>query len=193
LNIVTLMSGGLDSSLMSILTKETGRSQVPLFINYGQLNFTKEYASAVTHCTNHELPDPIVIDISGYGQIISSGLTDKNKDIIDDAFLPGRNMMLLLTASSFAVQNNCNAVSIGLLNERSVLFPDQTDDFLISAENTITKALGTKIEIVTPLRDFTKQDVIEMAIMKDVTNTYSCHAGGNVPCGNCISCREFIT
>ena len=100
--------------------------------------------------------------------------------------------MLLLIASSFAIQNNCNAVSIGLLDERTVLFPDQTDDFLISAENTISKALGTKVEIITPLRDFTKQDVIDMAKEKGVINTYSCHAGGNEPCGNCISCQEFI-
>ena len=192
MNIVTLMSGGLDSSLMSILTKETGRSQIPLFINYGQLNSEKEYASALKHCDNHELPEPIVIDISGYGNTITSGLTDSNKDIVDEAFLPGRNMMLLLIASSFAIQNNCNAVSIGLLDERTVLFPDQTDDFLISAENTISKALGTKVEIITPLRDFTKQDVIDMAKEKGVINTYSCHAGGNEPCGNCISCQEFI-
>ena len=192
LNIVTLMSGGLDSSLMSILTKETERSQIPLFINYGQLNAKKEYTSALTHCANHELPEPVVIDISGYGNTITSGLTDSSKDIVDEAFLPGRNMMLLLIASSFAVQNNCNAVSIGLLDERTVLFPDQTDDFLISAENTISKALGEKVEIVTPLRDFTKQDVIEMAKEKGVIGTYSCHAGGSEPCGNCISCREFL-
>lgn len=192
MSIVTLMSGGLDSSLMSILTKETGRSQIPLFINYGQLNGEKEYASAVTHCRTHKLVEPVVIDISGYGKTITSGLTDKNKNIIAEAFLPGRNMMLLLTASSFAVQHNCNAVSIGLLDERTVIFPDQTDDFLISAEYTISKALGTKVEIVTPLRDFTKQNVIEMAKEKGVVDTYSCHAGGSEPCGNCISCREFI-
>jgi len=192
LNIVTLMSGGLDSSLMSILTKETGRSQIPLFINYGQLNAEQEYTSAFAHCDSHELPEPVVIDISGYGKTITSGLTDRNKDIVDEAFLPGRNMMLLLIASSFSVQNNCNTVSIGLLDERTVLFPDQTDDFLISAENTISKALGIKVEIVTPLRDFTKQDVIEIAKMKGIVGTYSCHAGGKDPCGNCISCREFI-
>ena len=186
------MSGGLDSCLMSVLTSEAGRSQVPLFINYGQINAEKEYAGALNHCKNFSFPDPVVIDISGYGRVISSGITNSDKHIVDEAFLPGRNMMLLLTASSFAVQNNCNAVSIGLLDERTVLFPDQTDDFLISAEYTITKALGEKIEITAPLREFSKQDVIDIAKTKGVTGTYSCHAGSEKPCGVCISCREFI-
>jgi 7-cyano-7-deazaguanine synthase len=191
LSIVTLMSGGLDSCLMSVLTDEIGRNQKPLFINYGQLNAEKEYASAEKHCLKFGFQNPVVVDISGYGQIISSGLTDRKKHIVDEAFLPGRNMMLLLTASSFAIQNDCTSVSIGLLDERTVLFPDQTDDFLFSAEYAISKALGKSIEIIAPLRGFTKQDVIEMAKTKGIDGTYSCHVGDQEPCGYCISCLEF--
>lgn len=191
LSIVTLMSGGLDSSLMSVLTNESGEAQIPLFINYGQLNAEKEYKGALLHCKCFGFPKPTVIDISGYGQVITSGITDSKKDIVKEAFLPGRNMMLLLIASSFAVQNNSSVISIGLLDERTVLFPDQTDDFLISAEYTISKALGTKIEIVAPLRSFTKQDVIEMSKDKGIDGTYSCHSGNDEPCGKCISCQEF--
>jgi 7-cyano-7-deazaguanine synthase len=93
-------------------------------------------------------------------------------------------------ASSFAVQNNCKSVSIGLLREDTAIFPDQTDDFLTSAEYTISKAMGQKIEIVAPLRDFYKKDVIEMAKEKGISS-YSCHMGGDEPCGVCISCKEF--
>ncbi|MCW8830572.1 MAG: 7-cyano-7-deazaguanine synthase [Gammaproteobacteria bacterium] len=191
MSIVTLMSGGLDSCLMSVLTNEIGRNQKPLFVNYGQLNAEKEYASALNHCKKFGLPVPVLVDISGYGRVISSGITNRDKDIVDEAFLPGRNMMLLLTGSSFAVQNGCTAVSIGLLDESTMLFPDQTDDFLFSAEYTITKALGNKVEIIAPLRGFSKQDVIDMSKIKGISNTYSCHSGGQVPCGVCISCKEF--
>lgn len=192
LSIVTLMSGGLDSCLMSVITEEAGRPQVPLFIDYGQLNAEKEYTSALHHCDRFGLTRPLAIDISGYGKVIRSGITDREKHVVDEAFLPGRNMLLLLTASSFAVQNKCTAVSIGLLDERTVLFPDQTDDFLVSAEHAISKALGTSVEIVAPLRGFSKQDVVNMAKTKGVSGTYSCHVGGDEPCGDCISCREYI-
>lgn len=191
LSIVTLMSGGLDSCLMSVLTQEAGRAQLPVFVNYGQLNVEKEYASSLAHCERFKIKPPVNIDMSGYGRTITSGLTDNNKHIVEEAFLPGRNMLLLLTASSYAVQNNCSAVSIGLLDEKTAIFPDQTDDFLISAEYVISKALGKSIEITAPLRGFSKQDVISMAKDKGVIDTYSCHSGGQEPCGVCISCKEF--
>ena len=85
LSIVTLMSGGLDSCLMSVLTDETGRSQKPLFINYGQLNAEREYESALKHCEKFGYKTPVTINISGYGQVITSGLTDRDKHIVDEA------------------------------------------------------------------------------------------------------------
>lgn len=191
LSIVPLLSGGLDSCLMTLLIQETGKEQKPLFINYGQLNANHELNMVNQHCEQFTITKPVALDISLYGKIISSGITNSEKDIVDEAFLPGRNMLLLLAASSFAVQNNCAAVSIGLLKEETAIFPDQTNDFLFSAEYAIEKALGERIEIVTPLRDFYKKDVIDLASSKGIVNYYSCHAGGQEPCGKCISCLEF--
>jgi len=191
MSIVTLLSGGLDSCLMSLMIKETNRRQKPLFINYGQLNYEKEFNSAKNHSEIFELPELTKIDISGFGQVITSGLTDSNQDIVEDAFLPGRNLLLLLSAASFAVKNDCNVIAMGLLNQNTAIFPDQTDDFLFSAEYTIEKALGKKIEIITPLRQFYKRDVVELAKSKNIHTYYSCHKGDDTPCGKCISCKEF--
>lgn len=190
MSVVTLLSGGMDSCLMSVLTMEAGVKQKPVFINYGQINIKKEVSAVRHHVNEFELPKCTEIDISGFGSVITSGLTDKNKNIVDEAFLPGRNLLFLLIASSFALQNNCRSVSIGLLKEDTAIFPDQTDDFLMSAEYTISKALGKTIEIVAPLRDFYKKDIIEMATEKGISS-YSCHMGGDEPCGVCISCQEF--
>jgi len=188
---VVLLSGGMDSCLMSVLTKESGVEQKPLFLNYGQLNFEKEFGAASRHVKEFGLPDVVKIDISGFGQVVTSGLTDSKKHIVEEAFLPGRNMLFLLIGSAFAVQNGCSSIAIGLLKEETALFSDQTDDFLISAEYTIEKAMGEKVSIVTPLRDFYKSDVVRLAKDKGITSSYSCHAGGDSPCGSCISCVEF--
>lgn len=190
MSVVTLLSGGMDSCLMSVLAKEAGIEQKPVFINYGQINIDKEVLAVRKHISKFELPACTEIDISGFGSVITSGLTDKTKHIVDEAFLPGRNLLFLLIASSFALQNTCKSVSIGLLKEDTAIFPDQTDDFLISAESTISKAMGRTIEIVAPLRDFYKRDVIDIANEKGISS-YSCHMGGNEPCGVCISCKEF--
>lgn len=193
MSIVTLLSGGLDSCLMSLLVKEAGKNQKPLFINYGQLNYEREFNSAKTHTETFQLPELTKLEIPGFGKVITSGLTDPEQDIVEDAFLPGRNLLLLLSAASFAAKNDCNAVSMGLLNQETILFPDQTDDFLFSAEYTIEKAIGRKIEIITPLRQFYKSDVIDMAKSKNIQTYYSCHKGDDSPCGKCISCKEFQT
>jgi len=191
MSIVSLLSGGLDSCLMSVLIHETEKTQLPLFVNYGQLNFKREFNSACVHVRTFGIKEPQKLDISGYGKLITSGLTDPNKHIVDEAFLPGRNLLLLLSAASFAVQNGCNTVALGLLKEETTIFPDQTDDFLASAEYTISKALGSNIQIIAPLRSFYKSDVIELAKEKEIQTYYSCHKGDENPCGQCISCKEF--
>jgi 7-cyano-7-deazaguanine synthase len=193
MSVVTLLSGGMDSCLMSLLAKEAGVEQKPLFINYGQLNYEKEVQSVKRHIKHFELPEYKEMNVSGFGAVISSGLTDSSKHIFNEAFLPGRNLMFLLLACSYALQNNCSSISIGLLREDTAIFPDQTDDFLSSAEDTISKALGKRIEIVAPLRDFYKRDIVEMAKDKGILYSYSCHLGGEKPCGVCISCKEFET
>ncbi len=191
MSVVTLLSGGLDSCLMSVLAKEAGVDQKPLYIKYGQLNFEREYKALLQHIKVFDLPSPAVMDVSGFGNIVTSGITDNSKHIVDEAFLPGRNMMFLLFASSYAVQSSCSSISIGLLKEDTAIFPDQTDDFLNSSEYAISKAVGQKIEIVAPLRGFYKNDVVELAKDKGISTSYSCHAGGELPCGKCISCMEF--
>jgi 7-cyano-7-deazaguanine synthase len=80
---------------------------------------------------------------------------------------------------------------MGLLSDSTILFSDQGDEFLALAQDTVSEALGRAMRIVTPLRQFTKHEVIVLARSKRLVGTYSCHAGKSQPCGECISCREF--
>jgi 7-cyano-7-deazaguanine synthase len=83
-------------------------------------------------------------------------------------------------------------IAVGLLAERTAIFPDQSDQFLNIAEEALKASLGAKIGIHAPLRDFTKKDVVEIAYQRKIANFYSCHAGTEVPCGKCIACLEYI-
>ena len=192
MGLVTLVSGGLDSTLISVLAKEENITQYPLFIDYGQKARHKEWQVCQQIHAALELPTPTRMDISCFGSIIKSGLTDKNLDIKSDAYTPGRNLIFLVMASAYAYQMKVSSISIGLLSEQFCIFPDQTDAFLLNAEKTISSALGYKINILVPLRNFSKQDVIKLAKLKNINNTYSCHSGNDTPCGKCISCLEFM-
>lgn len=190
MSLVTLVSGGLDSSLMAILAKEEGIHQFPLFIDYGQICKEQELKACYAVHKKLDLPPPVVMDVSGFGNLISSGLTDPNKLVNEDAFLPGRNLLFLLAGSAYAYQNNCNAVAIALLSEKYCLFPDQTSKFIKKTQELISLIMGRDIRIIAPLMQFSKAGVLKLAKKKGVSGTYSCHAGTEKPCGICVSCME---
>jgi 7-cyano-7-deazaguanine synthase len=192
LSIVPLVSGGMDSTLMSIMIKEEGILTYPLFINYGQLCGDIEWDTCIKLHLKYNLPKPEYMELSGFGKLISSGLTDSRKNLYDDAFLPGRNLLFLLAGASYAFQTKSNSVAIGLLTDEYHLFPDQTKEFIKKAESLITIAMGSSIKVLAPLMNFNKSDVIKLSNTKGISGTYSCHAGTNPPCGKCVSCLEVV-
>lgn len=136
------------------------------------------------------LPPPVSMNLSGYGQLISSGLTNTNLRVNEDAFLPGRNLLFLLAGCAYASEKKANSVAIGLLTEKHRLFPDQTADFLRQAESLICSILFHRPKIVAPLIDFSKSQVLVLARKLGIDGTYSCHSGTVTPCGVCVSCLE---
>jgi 7-cyano-7-deazaguanine synthase len=191
MSIVTLVSGGLDSTLMAVLAKEAQIEQFPLFVNYGQRFLKRELAACRRSMRNNHLRKPAVADIGGFGTLIRSGLTDRKLHVVEDAFTPGRNLLFLLLGASYAYQVGANAVAIGLLSERTSLFPDQTSEFIVMAQAMLSACMGRPVKVLTPLSEFSKHDVVSLARKREIDGTYSCHMGGQVPCGRCISCREF--
>lgn len=192
MSIVNLVSGGLDSTLIGFMAREEKIPVHPLFIDYGQRAAQREWKSCQLVHRELGLSSPMRMDISGFGKVIHSGLTSIDKDVKDEAFTPGRNLLFLLLGSAYAFQVGANAVAIGLLSEKFSLFPDQQVDFIEKTEQAIQAALGRAVRVVTPLFEFSKADVVKLAREKGISGTYSCHTGADVPCGKCISCLEFL-
>lgn len=191
MSIVSLVSGGLDSTLMAKLTDEECVRQFPLFVDYGQRSRDLELQACTRAMSHLNLAEPSVAGLGGYGALIRSGLTDSSLHVSNDAFTPGRNMLFLLTAAAYAYQVEADGVSIGLLHEDTSLFPDQTSKFLSDAESMIRTCMGRDIRVLAPLSVFHKVEVVELARQKGIRDTYSCHVGNLEPCGECIACNEF--
>lgn len=191
MSMVNLVSGGLDSTLMVALARDVGEEQYPLFVDFGQRAKTRELAACRRSMALLKLPEPVVMDVNGFGKVVRSGLTDKTLRVFEDAFTPGRNLLFLLVAAAYADRVGADTVGIGLLHEDTSLFPDQTLGFLSAAEATLALAVDRPIRIVAPLASFHKGDVVALAREKGIDQTYSCHVGDKVPCGECIACREF--
>jgi 7-cyano-7-deazaguanine synthase len=171
---------------------EERRVQFPLFIDYGQKARDRELSACLRSMKKLRLPEPSVVDLAGYGALIASGLTDPEKDVVADAFTPGRNALFLLVAASYAVKMEAGSVAIGLLDEQYRLFPDQSKAFLDECQKLFAVALGTEIAVIAPLMHMSKADVVKVAKQRGLlAGTYSCHEGREKPCGRCIACREF--
>lgn len=177
---------------MATMIRDQNIEQKPLFVNYGQRAFNHEWAACKSVLKKLSLPTPQLVDISGFGKLIASGLTTPALDVRTQAFLPGRNLLFILVAAAYAWQEDCSAVAIGLLNEETHLFPDQTQAFLAKARAAITEAMFFDLRIMAPLMQLSKADVLGIARNRAIAGTYSCHSGGPVPCGKCVSCLETI-
>ncbi len=192
--VVSLVSGGIDSLTMSKIIVEQGEEILPIFIDYGQLAKDKEWAACQLVFKESGLSAPIRIDLSGYGKLMPTGITDPKKEIRDQAFLPGRNLLFLVVGSSYAHFKGARGVAIGLLTEKSHIFPDQTGRFVVNTNIAVNEALDDDITILTPLINFSKSQVIELAkhYKLPIEKTYSCHSGNDTYCGKCISCLELL-
>lgn len=191
MKVVALVSGGLDSTLMTVLAVKQGLEVFPLFVDYGQRAKDKEYQAMVVAFKDLNLPTSKTVDISGYGALIPCGLTSPDKDIFLDAFLPNRNLMFMLLAASYAYEVGANTIAMGLLHEDTTIFPDQTPNFVESAGDLISRSIGRDIKILLPLNHMVKADVITLAKEHGISKTYSCHSGDDIPCGVCVACKEF--
>ncbi len=191
MGIVTLVSGGFDSTLMSLMAQEEGVTLFPLFVDYGQLGAAKEWDACKRLREKYNLPKITRMDLSGFGKTIPSGITDPGLRINEDAFLPGRNLLFVLAGAAHAFKVGADSVALGLLDPVDNLFPDQTKRFVEECESMIETTMGKRIAVLTPLIEFSKSDVLAMARERGLQDTYSCHAGGDSPCGVCVACVEI--
>ena len=191
MGIVPLVSGGFDSTLMSLLAHEEGLELFPLFIDYGQLGVEKEWEACQRLHAYFGLPKVIRMDLAGFGKTIPCGLTHKSLRINEDAFLPGRNLLFALAGAAHAFIVQSDSIALGLLDPKDHLFLDQTGEFVKECERIIEVAMGKAISVLTPLIEFSKSDVLAMAATRGLLDAYSCHAGGDTPCGVCIACVEI--
>ena len=132
------------------------------------------------------------MDISGFGKLIPSGITNRDFNIESEAFLPTRNLLLLTLGAAYGYTKSAYVVAIGLLS--NPIFPDQTKEFIQEAQKTISTALGIDVSILSPLISLNKIDTIMLARKYGLPleHVYSCHSGTKNPCGYCISCKERI-
>ncbi|MFH1175440.1 MAG: 7-cyano-7-deazaguanine synthase QueC [bacterium] len=202
---VVLLSGGLDSAVTLYSALEKGYKCYCLIFDYGQrhkkeINFAKKIA--VKAGCAYQL---IKIDLPWKGsslldnriKISKSALVieRRNTKKIPLTYVPGRNIIFLSFALSYAEALNAEAVFIGAHAQDYSGYPDCRPEFyraFIKAAKAGTKAgvEGKPIKIITPLINKNKSQIIKLGKKLNVPFewTWSCYEGAQSPCGRCDSC-----
>ncbi|MDX1959389.1 MAG: 7-cyano-7-deazaguanine synthase QueC [Leptospiraceae bacterium] len=200
---LVVFSGGLDSTICLTIAKRDYSNVIALSFDYGQRHkFELKHAKKIAKLMDIE--HRIVKIPTGIFQ--GSSLTNKELVVrknslrekgIPNTYVPGRNILFLSFATSFAESRNIKDILIGVNALDYSGYPDCRPEFIKSFEKTIqlgTKAgaKGAKIKIITPLINLNKKQIVEIGkiINAPIELSFSCYdpTPNGKPCGKCDSC-----
>jgi len=194
---VVLLSGGIDSSVVLYYAKSKGYLPNALIFDYQQRHI-RELTSAVNIAKSLKVEYKLIkISFPWKG----SALVDKKIKVpktklkpqnnIPVTYVPGRNIIFLSFAFSYAEVIKAKTVFIGAHIEDYSGYPDCRPDFLKSFNQMANLGLKNKhIKLSAPLIKKSKKQIIELGLKLKVPfdKTWSCYNGKNIPCNNCDSC-----
>ncbi|NBV05969.1 MAG: 7-cyano-7-deazaguanine synthase QueC [Proteobacteria bacterium] len=205
---IVLLSGGLDSTTVLAIAKNTGFEIYALSFDYGQrheieLESAKKIAKFY-QITQHKIAK---IDLRIFG---GSALTDEitvPKDHLQSTeipvtYVPARNTIFLSYALAYAETIGAFDIFIGVNAVDYSNYPDCRPDFIAAFEKLATLATAASVEnkgrfkIHAPLMQMSKKEIIETGIKIGVNYlyTHSCYDPifenkKILACGRCDSCQ----
>lgn len=203
---VVLLSGGLDSATALYFAKAAGFICSCLIFDYGQRH-KKEIASAVAVARKAGAAYRVLkIRLPWKG----SSLLDKKSNVpqpqnrlagrrpnrgIPSTYVPGRNIIFLSFALSYAEACAADTVFIGAHSQDYSGYPDCRPQFLrafkkAAACGTKAGVEGKAIKVQAPLLNKTKSQIVRLGASLNVPFelTWSCYRGAKEPCRSCDSC-----
>lgn len=210
---IILISGGLDSATSLAWALDTLEPpHIPISFFYGQRH-AKEQVCAKELCKHFHLEEPRQVNLqeafrSIGGSSLTSGVVSGNPSEekvertasdLPPSFVPGRNLIMLGVAASLGYVEKTYDIIGGWNAVDYSGYPDCRPEFFKACAEAINLALYGKMYhaesnpfvIHAPLVMLTKEQIIELGLRLDVPYelTWSCYAGGAVPCGECDSCK----
>jgi len=198
---VVLVSGGLDSCVCAAAACSEYKAAF-LHVNYGQRTESRERQAFSEIADFYGIGKKLITSMPHLGGIGGSSLTDESMEIeagclygsgtIPSTYVPFRNAQFLSIAVSWAEVLGAGKVFIGAVEEDGSGYPDCRKIFYDSFNEMVK--LGTRpetdIEVVTPLIDMRKSEIIELGqkLGAPFQLTWSCYKRADIACGTCESC-----
>lgn len=205
---VVLMSGGLDSTVCTMIAAETyGAINVAgISFRYGQKH-TKEVDAARKISDHLGLNRHWIADLNtflfqgGKSALIPDDRIDMphmtyeeiaKSQGVSPTYVPFRNGNLLSAAAAYALSIGAEVLYFGAHAEdaRGWAYPDCTPEFIGAMANAIYIGTYHKVRLVSPLMWMNKIEIVQYGheLGTPFGLTWSCYEGQDEPCGKCPTC-----
>ena len=195
--IALLLSGGLDSTILTSLLLKSYSSIQPIYFESGhvwettELFWLKRYLKAIHRV---KLKPLVVLNLrtddlyDGHWSLTGKKAPDaKSND--REVYLPGKNLLLIAKAAVYCSVHQIPTLALGPLKTNP--FADAKPSFFKDLEKICGQALGFKFRIKTPFLNRTKNEVMKLGKGLPIHLTFSCLAPKkNLHCGQCNKCYE---
>ena len=190
---VVTFSGGLDSTTLLYYLLDKGYEVLALSVDYGQRHRVElDHAARIIEPLGlrHE-----VADLSSITNLLGgSSQTDDSVEVplghyaaetMKQTVVPNRNMILLSTATAWAIREKAGSVAYAAHAGDHAIYPDCRNEFAEALGGAIALADWHEVELLRPFLDKTKEDIAKLAgeLGVPLELTWSCYQGGRRHCG----------
>lgn len=200
---LVVFSGGQDSTTCLHWAIGQFRSVRAVFFDYGQRHAAEQQAAAAIA---DRLRIPLrVFRLDVFRELGGNALMDSTMAIDTDTaagqlpntFVPGRNLIFLAHAASYAYTLGIRDLVTGVCQTDYSGYPDCREETILSLEKALGLGLdlsgpGRDLHIHTPLMFMTKAESVRwaagMGAMESLALSHTCYEGLYPPCGVCPSC-----
>ena len=207
---LVLFSGGVDSTTcLGIAVDKYGAEEVlALSIYYGQKH-SKEIEAAKKIAAHYGVKlrtlDLALIFADSDCSLLKGSSAEIPKESYAEqlsetdgapvsTYVPFRNGLFLSSAASIALSNGCEVIYYGAHSDDAAgnAYPDCSSDFNDAINRAIFIGSGNQLRVEAPFIGLTKAQVVAKGLSLNVPYelTWSCYEGGDVPCGECGTCRD---
>ena len=192
-----LVSGGLDSAVLMRQLLASGHRVLPCYLRCGlRWEATELYwLRRVLRAMRSPRLLPLAVgemplrSIYGPHWSLSGRRIPGPRSADSTVYLPGRNLLLVGHAAVLCSRRGLSTIALGVLKGNP--FGDATPGFFSQLAGCLTQALGRPFRILTPLRRFSKTQLIRATAKTPWKLTFSClNPQGRWHCGRCNKCAE---
>lgn len=192
-----LLSGGIDSATALYLTKQETSDLYSMNVIYAE-TYDNEAEASKRLATAVRVKEHLSVFLPFYKDIENRYHPPSSPEI-SSAYVPARNVVFYGIAAAYAEALGAYRIVFGSNADDSKELPDAGPEF-IQLMNSILN-IGTRagresrrMEVVNPLIDYRKSEVLKLAIKLNVPLelTWSCYENAITPCGKCRGCRTRL-